>query len=579
MPGFRITNFTCDSKLNNYKYANTLNDGLVYNDWTISRSTLNEFLNDKLLFENNDYIVLLEGVVLNSNELIIEYDKDNWHDTVNYIITEKENWFSILEGPVSGAVYYKKDDKWVIFTGKLGEKAIFYCVEDGRIIIGSQLNYVTDVMHEKNMKVNPDENALKHFMAYQSYIGSETCIKNVKRLYPGQYLVIKNGEINVKQYCIFDYKQDTNRKSESEYINMLDNAFRNAMQRIIYKNQEYGYKTIADISGGYDSRTNCYVLKSLGAKDVVMDCYAQSGSHDYKVSNAIASELGYDYVFRSLDNASCMYGIDDNIMMLNGATPYAGITGGRDMLQMLTGFNVGLEVTGLLGDVHDGSMVRTRCDGDIDTDDYRDSKTLIEGEDYVFPKSENERFENHVNEHYWFYNRGMIFGMSSFFIRQNFTEAVTPFGDSGFINTYLSIPWEMRVKGKLLQKWLARKYPESAKFIDGKTGMSLEKEINPSYEFIGKVRKQIKIYKNRLLKDKRPKGMNDVSYWYKNNPDFHKYIVSYIRQNKKLIKNYPDIESLTDKLMTSKSVFDILIVVSVLSIFKNFIVNGETENV
>ena len=180
MPGFRITNFTCNSKMINYKYANTINDNLVCNNWLISRSTLNKFLNDKLLFENNDYVVLLEGVALNSIELITEYDKDNWHDTVNYLVAEKENWFSLLEGPLSGAVYYKKGDKWVVFTGKLGEKAIFYCEEDGKIIVGSQLNYVTDVMHEKNMKVNPDEDALKHFMAYQSYIGDETCVKNAR---------------------------------------------------------------------------------------------------------------------------------------------------------------------------------------------------------------------------------------------------------------------------------------------------------------------------------------------------------------------------------------------------------------
>ena len=224
-------------------------------------------------------------------------------------------------------------------------------------------------------------------------------------------------------------------------------------------------------------------------------------------------------------------------------------------------------------------MVTNYSDGYIDTTDYRESKTIVEGVDYTFPMEENKRFVNHINEHYWFYNRGMICGMSSFFIRQNFTEAVTPFGDSEFIKVYLSIPWELRVKGKLLQKWLAWRYPKSAKYIDGKTGLPLQKEIDPSYKFIGKVRKQLKIYKNKTLKDKRPKGMNDVTYWYNNNSDFYRYIISYIEKGKKMIFKYPDIKSLVDKLMTSKSVDDILIVVSVLSIFKNFIVNGETENV
>ena len=49
MPGFRITNFTCESKLINYKYANTINDNLVCNNWLISRSTINKFLNDSVV--------------------------------------------------------------------------------------------------------------------------------------------------------------------------------------------------------------------------------------------------------------------------------------------------------------------------------------------------------------------------------------------------------------------------------------------------------------------------------------------------------------------------------------------------
>ena len=451
MPGFRITNIKCKDDLYKYKYFKGITDNYAYNDWHISRNTLDKFLEDKILYEDDVYIIILEGVSLNSSELIDRYGKENWKNTIIYMISHVGvEWFSELEGPVSGAVYYKNKDKWYIFTSKLGEKAIFYYCNNGTCVVGSQIKYLSDVLHEVGVRVVPDLNAIKHLMAYESLIGEL---------------------LGIYEYCKFDYRQDDNPKAEDDYIKALDRSYKKALERILRKNNEYGYITVADISGGYDSRLNCYAIKALNAENVVMDCYSQTNSHDYRISSSIASELGYDYVFRALDNASCLKHIDDYVIMLNGASIYSGITGGGDMLHMLSGLDIGLEVTGLLGDVHDGSMVTNYCDGPIDSSSYRDSKTLREGVDYFFPKEENVRFENHVNEHFWFYNRGMICGMSSFFIRQHYTEAVTAFGDSEFVRTYLSIPWNMRVHGKLLRKWLASYYPGAAKYTNSRNGL------------------------------------------------------------------------------------------------------------
>ena len=165
----------------------------------------------------------------------------------------------------------------------------------------------------------------------------------------------------------------------------------------------------------------------------------------------------------------------------------------------------------------------------------------------------------------------MIFGMSSFFIRQHYTEAVTPFGDSEFIRTYLSIPWDMRVKGKLLRKWMVNKYPESGKYSNARNGLRARNEIKPLFSVAMVVNKQINKYYNRLFRGIKPLGMNDVDYWYTHNAIFRNYIDNYIKENKEYIKRYTSICELTDKLMTSNIVYDKLVVATVLSMFKNFI--------
>lgn len=572
MPGFRITNLRRKCECVNTIYAKTIVDTLTFGDWEIVRSTLAKFLNDKIWYEDQDRVVVLEGVVLNSDDLLGENNSGTWMEKF-LALTEAGNvdFLSKLEGPISGAIYYKKTDKWVVFTGKLGEKAIFYYCNNTNVVVGSQINYVTDIMHINEISVRPDERALVHLMAYGSYIGTETCIDGVKRLYPGQYIIIDKTGVTCGQYELFDYEQDNKILREEEYIELLDASFKRAMKRILKKNSEYGYTTIADISGGYDSRLNCYVIKDLGASNVLLDCYAQSGSHDSAVSCSIAGELGYDYVFRSLDNASCMYNIDENVIMLNGASIYSGITGGRDMLHMLSGLDVGLEITGLLGDVHDGSMVTTYSDGNIDVNAYRDSRTLVEGTDYIFPQEEEQRFKNHVNEHFWFYNRGMICGMSSFFIRQNFTEAVTPFGDSDFIKVYLSIPWENRVKEKLLRKWMLQKYPAAGKYTNSRNGLKLAHDVMPAYNYVGKIIKQMKKMNSQISKGNRPVGMNDFDYWYSSNVDLRNHLNDYIQERKSYANQYDLINKMLDKLIESGSVLDKLTVVTVLSIIKNFV--------
>ena len=570
MPGFRISNIKCKSELFKYRFARTVDDSICYKKWFIDRSTLPLFLDDKTLFEDETHIILIEGVVLNSKELTKKYKKESWLETVK-VLVKNDEWFGELEGPISGAVYNKRNDEWVIFTGKLGERAIFFFFHNGVVIVGSQLKYLTDALHENNIKLSADEDALLRLMAYGSYIGAETSVEGIKRVYPGHYIRISGNQVDDYQYHIFDFQQTEDNKTDKEYVEMLDSSFRKAMKQILEKGIQYNYKTIIDISGGYDSRLNCYVAKALNAENVILDCYAQSNSHDFKVSNAIATELNYDYVFRPLDNASSVFGIDDNVIMLNGATTYSGITGGRDMLHMLSGYNVGLEVTGLLGDVHDGSMVTNYCDYPIDKEWYRDSTTLLEGIDFIFPEKENERFHNHINEHFWFYNRGMIYGMSSFFVRQNFIEAVTPFGNSDFIKTYLSIPWAKRVNGRLLRKWLATVYPEAGKYTNAKNGLKLNEDYKMEYVFWGKLKKQIFKFYRRAIVRKKPIGMNDFEYWYANNSKFAEYLDGYIDSNLSIIDKQSKLYLAIIKMINDGSVYNKMSVATVLSIIKNFI--------
>ena len=85
---------------------------------------------------------------------------------------------------------------------------------------------------------------------------------------------------------------------------MIDKTFQRALKRELDKDKEYGYRSLIDISGGMDARTISFVAKALGYKEITNICYSQMNAYERKIAEKLVRELGNDYIFKALDNAS-----------------------------------------------------------------------------------------------------------------------------------------------------------------------------------------------------------------------------------------------------------------------------------
>lgn len=574
MPGFRVCNLNLDTELRNFDNSRCYKQQMSYKNWIVKTNVLNKFNGDKVFIQNENNIIVIDGVVYNKNDLIRKYNAVDWDSTVSLMADMNECFFSEFDGSFSGALFIKEKNKWLFFTSPLGEKAIFYYYDNNLCIVGSQLNYITDSLIELNIQRTPDIEALKQFMAYNCYFDDSTCIKNIKRLLPGDYLEVGDNNFVVKNYYTADYKED-NTKTENDWIEELDSAFNSGLKKILQKNAEYGYTNLVDISGGFDSRMIAYAIKSLKGENVLMNCFSQSKTDDETIAEFISSSLGYDYVFLSLDNADIVMSIDDNILMNNGATYYCSVSGGRKLLSYLDQNKLGLEITGLLGDVDDGSMT-VMYGNDLYNptwERYKFSSRMKLNEDYVLNTKELKRFVNNQHEHYWLFIRGMLFGMSSYFVRQNFTEVATPFGAKEFLKVYLEAPWELRVKNHLLRKWMIKKYPEAGIIKHSGNGPSPKESLTFIYKLKAFIRRCFN-YLLRLLhydkKQKEPNGMNDIAWWYRTNSKFHDYLNDYYENNRYCL-NIPDEIGRYIDAYWNGSPMEKLLAVSVVSIFKTYI--------
>lgn len=573
MPGFFISNFTpneCD-ELSNYNTTNFRKNEISDECIVIKQNVLDSFKNDKIIFENEDAMIVTDGIIYNLQELKKKYNATDLSQLILILSKKNEDFFKCFSGHFSGAIYYKKTKKIVAYTNQLGDRAIYYYFDKQtkKFIVASQVNYIVDTMKKNKISRTIDNEGVNIFLDFGFFFDESTFIEEIKRLYPGTYIVIDTLNVEIKEY----YKAEYEKKQTDidTAIEQIDVAFDNSLRRIYNKAKENDYNCIVDISGGLDTRIISYASKKLKEENVVLLSYSQSGSNEEKIAKEIANNLKYDLYLKTLDNGKCLYDIDNLVFMNNGSAFYHGITGGFRFLEILNPRKYAIEITGLLGNVYDNSMITEK--GDVRPDiNYRKFIATKKGMlDNKYEEHEIlKRFSN--NDLFWLYTRGIMAGMSTFMTRQNFIEPVTPFGDLEFLEAFLTIPWKDRIEKNILRNWLIRKYPEAAKIKYAATDFSILDENKPFF----KQKMIANLYMKKLVtlfqKKPLPHNMNPINYWIQNDSNLERYIENYFYNNLNLMDVNNEIKNKMKYLFINNNEFiDKSIVLSFISFYLQFI--------
>lgn len=565
MPGFYITNYPTTVDIKQYYNKNDyLYESAKCGEFQIQRMTLKTFLDDKLFCEINEYFVVLEGVIFNKQDLLQAYGcTDLSHLVGKMIEVHGLSFFEKLDGLVSGAILDKKNNRWITFTDALGQKGVFYYSDKKSLVIGSQLIFVTDTMKLNHLERKANIRALSSFVKLGCYSDLETGIEKVFRLYPGNYLIMENSEYHQKSYFKFDDSVKVSL-TDDEAIEQLDKLFLNAVNKAITKNSEYGYVNLVDISGGADTRAIVFATEKLSQNISYMH-YSQIGSNEKSVSEKIVRDFKHPFYYESLDDALFFKAIDEYIQMNSGTAYYCGITGGLRVLEKISQSNFGIEFSGVLGNVYDGTMLREN--GENKPDIYNKEfvfSNAIESVDMSWISSLNY-FK--TDELFWFYNRGMMFGMSTFLSKQYYIEPFTPFGDKDFVQFWLSIPWKQK-RNKLLLKWLYKKYPKSMEYNYASLGYKLKYELSNVTRVPHLILYKMKEKYFLHSKGCNPAKMNPFDYYERTAEWLIPFINAYINEN---LPNEDSIKELIVKTQNGKGIKDKYISASLASYYKNFI--------
>lgn len=557
MTGWIVSNL----EQNNLDFKNKIE----YNGLFFGYSGNGQFENDKLFFETDYYVVCLDGVILNKMEFI----EDSWDKSIISLIENQTNFPNMLRGSFNGFIFNKKTGELNVFVDHLGERAVFYSTEKKKVIISSNFNMLYECYKHNNISRNINEMAIKYILSFGYMIDDSTYIETIKRIMPGTKIVFnsENGNIiNNETYHIFTNSQVTD-DSDEKIINTLDELFRNAIIKTIEKNEEYGKKTLIDLSGGLDCRVINYVAKALGYTNIQNVSFSQINSDEYKVMMQLSHDLKYDLIFFPLDNANYIFDLDEIIQQNYGLSLYSTTTGVNSIIKYINFDDLGIEIGGLLGDMHDGAMPgEYYMENEPATFEkgMRFSK-LIPNES--LDKSILEKYEN--NEIFTVVGRGILAGYSTVIMRQHKFEFISPYADVDFYDYFLSIPLKKRVKNKILQKWISQCYPEAFKIVYDKTLCRID--ANKFYVSLKMFPKKVLFKIRGYLRIPSKNNMNPFDYWYQSNIKIKNFFEQYYNDNINRVSNNKEIQNYMQTMFYEGSARDKSMVLTALAGIKAYL--------
>jgi len=518
--------------------------------WSVARRTLQKFLKDKPFFEDNNFLVLSEGVVLNRISLEAKYKSDNFAQAM--ITSYQQNgeaFFNEFRGSFSGLFCDKAKDIWIIYTNHIGDKQVFYAKQRDAVVFGSEPGFVIEYFKRNHFPLSLNEQAAYMLLTYGFFIENHTLVNEMKKLTAGHYLRITNSKIQEIQYHRFTNEPDDS-KSEEEWIDGIDHYFRQAVKRQFDKDLEYGYKHITTLSGGLDSRMTVWVAHHMGYTQQLNTTFSQSNYLDETIAKKIATDLGHDWLFKALDHGNFLKDIDVVTAITCGGGSYAGLVHGKSMYDMLNFDSYGIAHTGQIGDAILGTFYKQPVGGTPHKNgEGAYSTTIIDRlNDYHF-------FYEYANsEIFALYARAFNGANQGLLVFQEHTESASPFMDVEFLSFCYSIPVEMRFKHKIYFNWILTKYPGAGKYVWEKTKKRIEAHSDVQFVSIfgrkvdkkkvphwmaGAIKRRV--IPERFINKKQniinAWHMNPMEYWLENNSELTRRLEIYYSSGVKQLEN------------------------------------------
>ncbi len=564
----KILGILTKSKQSIFEGTNNSDQKIVCKNVFVSYKGERKFESDSIFYEDNEFIIVTEGVILNLNQLKESLQKP---DLKSYII-EKYNrtgnlFFEDFKGSFCGFFYDKNKKKAIVYTNHFGDKQLFFHQSDDFFIFGSDIKEITNHLSHFSLS----EKGAYSLLTYGFMLDDLTLVDEVKKLEAGHFLIMDQNNLAIQKYWDFDNTRYT-KDNQEQIIENIDLLFRNAVRLEFEKDLEYNFKHLSTLSAGLDSRMNVWLAHDLRFKNQTNFTFSTSGYLDNTIAQNIASALDNQFIFISITENQILENFEKISKINFGNCSISGNIHVYNSISNLNFSKFGLCHTGQLGDVVIGTYNKTPQHQPVQVLSGSFSNFLKD-----FAPLTTRLFLN--NEHFIMHQRGFNGILQGNLVFQEYTEVSSPFMDKDLFEYCMSIPPELRFNHRIYLKWIKKKHPKAGNYIWEKirakpNSLALRyKQYHLPISNFWNIRSALLPRIIKLLSGKFPdivnkNNMNPYQYWYNSNLDLQKEITAYFETEKQRVEKYPELLKNITKMFYEGTFIEKSQVISLLSAIK-----------
>jgi asparagine synthase (glutamine-hydrolysing) len=117
-----------------------------------------------------------------------------------------EECVKYLRGMFSFALWDDKKRILLLARDRVGIKPLYYCQTSTRLLFASEIKAI---FADPSVRTEVDPAIVHEFLKHFYVPGEETVFGTIRKLKPGHYLIVKNGQINVRQYWDLAFQKAT----------------------------------------------------------------------------------------------------------------------------------------------------------------------------------------------------------------------------------------------------------------------------------------------------------------------------------------------------------------------------------
>ena len=166
-----------------------------------------------------------------------------------------------LRGMFAFAIWDNKKKTLFLARDRVGIKPLYYTLTKGALIFASEIKAL---LQDPSTDKSISSQGIYEFLSCTYTPSPETVFRNIKKLKPGHYIVVKNGKIvEVPYWDLMPYYSDDCNKGENAELLLLD-LLKDTVERHMISDVPVGFL----LSGGIDSTAMLYFYQEKLRTDI-----------------------------------------------------------------------------------------------------------------------------------------------------------------------------------------------------------------------------------------------------------------------------------------------------------------------